>query len=532
MEPASKDKKIRIHSIYIKFLAIFTITIVLSSVLSGTIMYKLVESYLIASRMDDLKSAADTISDYVTQYLTSDEYVGEFVPVEHDKNEYFYNLYSLMKISNQTMGANIFITDDRGYVGFSYPLLPDMADKRIEHGSRFLNDSIVANLILDNGRYRFPNKEQYVPSLRTDGYVVDKNHYHGLFRDEKVPFLTISRRLVYIEPETRIKQVYGTVCISVSTPEILEARQKVILYFMLSTCIAVLIQVIVLSISTKRITEPVRALQEASRRLAAGSFERNVIRTTKDEIGDLVDSFNNMTIALENLDRVRNDFIANVSHELRTPMTSIGGFIDGIMDGVIPPEKHEYYLKIVRSEISRLSTLVNELLDIAKMQSGNMEFHFTVFDINVDIRNCIIKLEPLINDKELQVELDLDNEQENVYGDRNSLQRVLINLIQNAIKFTPKGGTIKVYTKRLKDKVEVNVEDTGIGISKEDQAMIFERFFKSDKSRSEDKKGTGLGLSIVKKILIAHDQDIKVDSSLGKGSKFTFTVARPPKEHS
>ena len=293
-----------------------------------------------------------------------------------------------------------------------------------------------------------------------------------------------------------------------------------------------MIQVIVLSISTKRITEPVRALQEASRRLAAGSFERNVIRTTKDEIGDLVDSFNNMTIALENLDRVRNDFIANVSHELRTPMTSIGGFIDGIMDGVIPPEKHEYYLKIVRSEISRLSTLVNELLDIAKMQSGNMEFHFTVFDINVDIRNCIIKLEPLINDKELQVELDLDNEQENVYGDRNSLQRVLINLIQNAIKFTPKGGTIKVYTKRLKDKVEVNVEDTGIGISKEDQAMIFERFFKSDKSRSEDKKGTGLGLSIVKKILIAHDQDIKVDSSLGKGSKFTFTVARPPKEHS
>ncbi|HOA31806.1 MAG TPA: hypothetical protein PKM70_07770, partial [Clostridia bacterium] len=128
MEPASKDKKLRIHSIYIKFLAIFTITIVLSSVLSGTIMYKLVESYLIASRMDDLKSAADTISDYVTQYLTSDEYVGEFVPVEHDKNEYFYNLYSLMKISNQTMGANIFITDDMGYIGFSYPLLPDMAD--------------------------------------------------------------------------------------------------------------------------------------------------------------------------------------------------------------------------------------------------------------------------------------------------------------------------------------------------------------------------------------------------------------------
>ena len=532
MEPTTKDKKLRIHSIYIKFLAIFTITIVLSSVLSGTIMYKLVESYLIAGKVDDLKSTADSISDLVTQYLTSDEFVEEFVPVEHDKNEYFYNLYSLMRLSNQTMGANIFITDDMGYIGFSYPLLPDMANKRIEHGSKFLDGKIVGNLILDNGRYRFSSRNQYVSSLKTEGYVIDKTDYYGLFQDEDVPYLTISRRLVYTEPETRTTQVYGTVSISVSTPEILEAQQRVILYFILSTCIAVFIQVIVLSISTKRITEPIRALQDASKRLAAGSFERSITRTTKDEIGDLVDSFNSMTMALENLDRIRNDFIANVSHELRTPMTSIGGFIDGILDGVIPPEKHEYYLKIVRSEITRLSTLVNELLDIAKMQSGNMNFKFNVFDINVDIRNCIIKLEPLINEKNIEIELDFDNEPEPVYGDKYSLERVLINLIQNAIKFTSKGGLIKVYTKRLKDKVEITVEDNGIGISKEDQALIFERFYKSDKSRSEDKKGTGLGLSIVKKILSAHKQDIKVESNIGKGSKFTFTIARPPKEHS
>lgn len=402
-------RNLRIHSIYIKFLSIFTITIVLSSILSGTIMYKLVESYLLKGKLDDLKGTADSISDLVTQYLTSDEYLEEFVPEEHDKNERFYNLYSMMRLSNQTTDSLIFITDDTGNIGFSYPLLPNMQN-RTEFGSKFMKTSIVSNLHFEGGFYFFENSEQYVPSMKSEGFVIDRKDFFGLYKEEKDPYLTVSRKLVYTDPETRTKIIYGTVSISVPTPEILEAQKRVILYFILSTLIAVMIEVIVLALSTRRITDPIRALQDASKRLAAGSFERNITRTTNDEIGDLVDSFNSMVQALENLDAVRNDFIANVSHELRTPMTSIGGFIDGILDGVIPVEKQEYYLKIVRSEISRLSELVTELLDVAKMQSGNLKFAFTIFDITSVIGSCIIKLEPLIEEKNLNIEIAFENE--------------------------------------------------------------------------------------------------------------------------
>lgn len=531
MTSDAKEKKLRIHSIYIKFLSIFTITLVLSSILSGTIMYKLVESYLLKGKLEDLKGTADSISDLVTQYLTSDEYLEEFVPEEQDKNERFFNLYSMMRLSNQTTDSLIFITDNTGNIGFSYPLLPNMQD-RTEFGSKFMKSSIVSNLHFQDGFYFFKYSEQYMTSLKSENYVIDRNDFYGLYRNEKDPYLTVSKRLVYIDPETREKIVYGTVSISVSTPEILEAQKRVIMYFILSTLIAVMIEIIVLALTTKRITDPIRALQDASKRLASGSFERNLTKTTKDEIGDLVDSFNTMVQALENLDAVRNDFIANVSHELRTPMTSIGGFIDGILDGVVPAEKQEYYLKIVRSEISRLSELVTELLDVAKMQSGTLKFNFETIDITSLIGSSVVKLEPLIEEKKLLVDVDFEHTPEPVLADRNSIDRVIINLVTNAIKFTPPGGAIKITTKRLKDKVEISVADTGIGIAKEEQAMIFERFYKSDKSRSADKKGTGLGLSIVKEILLAHKQSIKVESKLGDGSKFTFTLARPPKEHS
>ncbi len=532
MISVKNEKKLRVHSIYIKFLSIFTITLLLSSVLSGTIMYKLVERYLLGGKLNYIKVTADSISDLVIQYLTSSEYFEEFVPEEHDKGPRFYSLYSLMKLSNQTMGSSAFITDNEGKILFSYPLLPELSNNRIEYSSVFLSDTIINKLNYYDGFHAFSNKKQYETSLETDGYVINQNDFYGLYQDEDEPYLTVTRRLMYIDPENKVESVYGTVSISVPTPEIMEAQSRVIYYFILSTLIAVLIEVIVLSVTTKQITEPIRAMQEAARRLSTGSFERNVVKTTNDEIGELVDSFNSMTVALENLDSVRNDFIANVSHELRTPMTSIGGFIDGILEGVIPPEKQSYYLKIVRSEITRLSELVSELLDMAKMQSGKIEFMFTNFDITSVVRNCIIKLEPIIEKKNLNVEVDFENDPEMVSADRNSIDRVMINLVQNATKFTPEGGIIKVTTRRVKDRVEITVADTGIGISKEEQSLIFDRFYKVDKSRSEDKKGTGLGLSIVKKILIAHKQDIRVESKIGEGSKFIFTLSRPSKEHS
>ena len=237
-----------------------------------------------------------------------------------------------------------------------------------------------------------------------------------------------------------------------------------------------------------------------------------------------MESFNQMQDSLANLDRMRNDFIANVSHELRTPMTSIGGFIDAILEGVIPPEKQEKYLNIVRNEITRMNTLVNDLLDVARLQSGHTKLDFKREDVNQIAVDCVSKLEPIIREKGLNTALDFQTPEAYAWVDVPSVTRVFINLIQNAVKFTNSGGTITVHTCMVRGGVQVTVEDTGQGISEEDQKMIFERFFKVDQSRGLDKKGTGLGLSLVKNIMKAHGGSVRVESKLGVGSKFIFTI--------
>ena len=251
-----------------------------------------------------------------------------------------------------------------------------------------------------------------------------------------------------------------------------------------------------------------------------------LFRSSRDEIGQLAQSFDQMAVALQNIEEMRRDFIANVSHELRTPMTSIRGFIEGILDGTIPPERQSYYLTIVRDETDRLNRLVNNLLDLARMEAGELELRPRVVNINEIIRVCIIKLENLITSKQIQVEANFDDENVFVSADPDAIERVIYNLVHNAIKFTPEGGSIAIGTVRKKDTVEISVKDTGIGIDPNDMDMIWDRFYKADKSRSKDKVGTGLGLAIVKNIINEHNQQIWVESEPGKGTKFTFTLRK------
>ena len=223
---------------------------------------------------------------------------------------------------------------------------------------------------------------------------------------------------------------------------------------------------------------------------------------------------------------MRRDFVANVSHELKTPMTNISGYIAGILDETIPPEKHKHYLSIVMEETYRLNRLVNDLLDLAKMESGEMRLNYQVFDINELIRRCVIKLENMLVKKDLEVEADFAQEETPVNADKDAIERVFINLLHNAVKFTPEGGKITIRTVLKKDRVIVSITDTGVGIEKEELSVIWDRFHKADKSRGKDKTGTGLGLAIVKNIINEHNQEVHVESELGKGSTFSFTLSR------
>ncbi len=275
---------------------------------------------------------------------------------------------------------------------------------------------------------------------------------------------------------------------------------------------------------TERIIHPLRVMTGAASDMAKGDFSARVTVYGSDEVSELGRAFNHMAESLDSLEKMRNSFLANVSHDLRTPMTTISGFIDGITSGAIPPEKHEYYLGVISAEVHRLSRLVSQLLDISKLESGERKFTFTDFDIAELSRIILISFEQKIDDKQLDVEFFADDDMI-VNADKDAIHQVIYNLCHNAIKFANEGGKFIISISRISGKkIKVSVFDEGQSIAKEDTKMVFDRFYKTDKSRGLDKNGVGLGLYICKTIIDAHGENIWVESVEGESCEFIFTL--------
>ncbi len=530
----------RKRPILLKFFLIFTITIVLSSVLSGVLMSGLVQRYMLNAKEEDIVRTIQALDDLWVACIQSEhngkDSKGDWISgkLQHTYEQDLLNLQNTMEQYEGFLGdeAYIFIAKPDGAIAHAYPRLPDDTPALDSAGRKVLPEDIMDRFLVRGDTVYLPENEQYAKTIKQEGPLRDQDNFYGLYANRNVRYFTVSQRITYIHPETKIDTLGGLVIVSVPIPNVVSARNTVVDYFVVVTIAAVVLELIILIFFTKKVTDPLRELQAAAARVADGSFEQKIPKRSDDEIGALVESFNQMQESLANLDRMRNDFIANVSHELRTPMTSIGGFIDAILEGVIPPERQAKYLGIVRNEITRMNTLVNDLLDVARLQSGHTKLDFKREDVNLIAADCVSKLEPLIRDKGLNTALDFQTSQAFAWVDVPSVTRVFINLIQNAVKFTNSGGTITVRTGLVRGGVEVTVEDTGQGISAEDQKMIFERFFKVDQSRGLDKKGTGLGLSLVKNIMKAHGGTVRVESELGVGSKFIFTIpTEEPKQN-
>lgn len=288
----------------------------------------------------------------------------------------------------------------------------------------------------------------------------------------------------------------------------------------------------------QRTTRPLKDMAAASRSFAMGNFTARVAVTGRDEISELARSFNSMADSMEQLERLRSEFIANVSHELKTPMTTIGGFIDGILDGTIPPDRQEHYLTIVSSEIHRLSRMVARLLLATRLQSGQQDLNITTLDISAVISTAIVNAEQSIEAKGLNVDVDLPETRCYVRGDSDALAQVVNNLVDNAVKYSNDGGRMAVSVREHGDSVYVSVFNTGVGIAPEQLSHVFDRFYKADRSRGMDKNSTGLGLYIVKAILNNLHQTITAESEYGQWARFTFTLdavrhpdrAVPPEE--
>ena len=277
---------------------------------------------------------------------------------------------------------------------------------------------------------------------------------------------------------------------------------------------------------TERMVKPLRNMTSAAKKFAKGDFTARVdVRDRHDEVAELGTAFNNMAESLDSLDKMRSSFLANISHDLRTPMTTIAGFIDGINSGAIPPEKHEYYLGVISGEVHRLSRLVSQLLDVSRLESGEQKFNFSDFDIAEVARIILISFEQKIEAKKLDVEFDAEMDEMIARADKDAIYQVLYNLCHNAIKFAREGGQLKITISRITDtKLKVSVFDQGQSISAEDSRMIFDKFYKTDKSRGLDKSGVGLGLYICKTIIDAHGETIGVESVESESCEFWFTL--------
>jgi signal transduction histidine kinase len=494
-------------TIFGKLITIFIVILIVAFSITGIMLNIFLDKFFTDEKAKALESVSDLVDLTFTNYL----YSYDISPnADNTRLEKYLNDYLAYYGSNTY--SIIWIVDSKGH---------------LKKYSKMLPQTIISKYSDSSGYVKIPELSE---KLETAGTTVkDVGDFNGFFKDPYFAslgdlWLTVGKSFTY--QSTDGKDVLFTVYIHTPVPMVKIARNTVLEYFLLSVGVAVIIAVLLVYIFSLRLSKPLKQIKNAAAKISNGEFEKRLDIKSRDEIGELARTFNQMAAALQNLEEMRRGFIANVSHELRTPMTSIRGFVEGILDGTIPQERQNHYLTIVRDETNRLNRLVNDLLDLAKMEAGEMKLSLMPVDINELLRKCVIKLETLLLEKELTVDADFEEDDILVKADADAIERVVYNLIHNAIKFTPAGGNIKLLTIVQKDKVEVTVRDNGAGIDEEELEMIWDRFYKSDKSRSRDKTGTGLGLAIVRNIINEHSQKIWVESKAGEGTSFTFTLER------
>lgn len=465
------------------FMAVMIIFV--SFILTSALMYSQLMEYIDENQIDELNSIAEHIS----------ELTGQLLYEENDTVQSMFKKY----IDNQCR-----------HTGCSIVIINSESDVLVTGGG--------VGLVNEDGSLKID--EKYIQST-LDGEAVceaiNRKNGGGYISDS---LLVTNPVIIEVDGE---EKVWGAVAVCKPLPQIRQIRNNLMNIFVLAQAVAVLVAFLFCYIISRRISRPISRLNAAAKAVAAGDFTKKVAPSS-GELGELITSFNSMTDALREIDANRSSFISNVSHELRTPMTIISGFVEGIIDGTIAEEDRTKYLGIVLSETQRLSRLVTDLLETSRLESGKIKLAMKPFDINELIRKGIISYEQAITEKGVDVEAEFMYEQIYVSGDEDSIYRVISNLMDNAIKFVPQNGTIKIKSVVKGQRVEVSIENSGDGISEKDLAHIWERFYKTDKSRSMDKRGVGLGLYLVKTIMNQHGGSIWAESKEGEFTRFTFTL--------
>lgn len=442
--------------------------------------------------------------------------VSTFVPSmtsEHLVREKAENLYSAALLISENYASGLYTSENSlEEVKTQLDSLAVYMDSVI----RIINPS--GRLVLDtNTPIDVENVvviENFDPTVtRGSYYTVDK-----FFDNYDTDVLSV------FAPITSNYKVKGYVVIICDMATINETCNNLLSISYVLLVILFLLSGIILIFFTEMVYLPLRKITYATEQYASGNMHYEFQVESEDEIGYLAASLNYMASEIARSEDDQKKFVANVSHDFRSPLTSIRGYIEAMLDGTIPPEMYNNYLNIVLNETERLTKLTNSLLVLNNLNTKGILLDKTDFDINHIIRNTAATFEGICQQRNISVELIFTSDQMYVSADMDKIQRVLYNLLDNAIKFSHHGSVITIETSEKKNKLFVSVKDTGIGIPKDDLKLIWDRFYKSDLSRGKDKKGTGLGLSIVKEIINAHGEHINVISTEGVGSEFIFSL--------
>ncbi|NQU19445.1 HAMP domain-containing protein [bacterium] len=335
-------------------------------------------------------------------------------------------------------------------------------------------------------------------------------------------------------PVVKNSQIIGVVRVALPLIQVEAQIRFIYRIVLMGGLVAVVIALIIGYITSKRITNPIRKMQGIAQSISQGNFNERIDIKTKDELEELAKSLNKMADRLQTqidnlkkMDRVRTDFVANVSHELKTPLTSIKGFIETLEDGAIDDKQNaKRFISIIKKHADGLSNIINDLLSLSELELDKDTLRKENFDLKDLIEEVSLGFGHAISSKHHKFEKDFTGNSFNVRADKTKIEQVLVNLIDNAIKYTKEEGIVKISLVNNSDRFSIIVEDNGIGIPQDHIKRIFERFYRVDKARSRSLGGTGLGLAIVKHIVALHSGDIAIESQIDKGTKVTISLPK------
>ncbi len=459
-----------------------TVVLLLSLLMVGIFLRALLDDYLTDSAFARLEKDARVISELTVAYYAEDSVTSM---------DFLINL----DIAGQVSEADTVICDQNGRI-----ILCSENPLGCQHQGLMVG-------------------EEYLNRVLSGSGTMDTGVIQGLYED--------SRFVCSMPVRLSDGKLLGIVMVSQSVDETKAVLHKMTDLFIILSIFVVAVSVPVIGYFVNRQSKPLRQMAKTARDFGHGDLDARVEISSNytQEVGELALAFNNMASSLQKSEYQRQEFVANVSHELKTPMTTIGGYIDGILDGTIPPEKSRHYMRIVSDETKRLSRLVRSMLDISQLQTeaGIPEEKKSRFDLEEAAGQVLITFEQKITAKGVNVEVDMPEHPVFTFANADYVTQVIYNLLDNAVKFCPTGGTLGLRIREGGSKAYISIYNDGETIPPEELPLVFDRFHKIDKSRSQNRDGWGLGLYIVKTIVCSHGENISVTSRAGR-TEFTFTM--------